>query len=771
MRAKTALVFLSAMGAAAAAVGCSAGKPTENTDTSEATLVRVQSCSELESYLKADAAYRMNRQIDRQIESIRVGWGYGYSSGSRESAPMSAGSATDSKGASPAPSSGPTSSGASDFSTTNTQVKGVDEADFVKTDGKYIYLLHGQELKIINAWPTASMAVEGSAKIEGAPTEMFVADGKVVVFSQTNGYSLFGAAGVKPHAVESDGGDSDDRPSTAVPGGGGGGPSPDPYVPVTKVTILNLVGTTATVAREAYFEGGYKTSRRVNAHVRAVLQGGHHGPSLPTWVSKPSAKIMYTSSGITEESKAIMIGDLEALRSKNLAKLAAAKYADWLPFEFERTGAKVTASLPSCSGFYVPTVGSTTWGMTTVAALEMTGTAAPKTSSILGQADVVYGSTDALYLSGHAYVDMPMWGWGGGVVSSGTAEVGPSTPPSAGSGSVGTRTVPVKPPPFAWKSLTRSHIHKFDFKADPTFPSYLGSGSVDGTVLNQFSMDEHNGNLRVATSTQFTNGSEWKQNNRLTVLGQSGYKLAKVGSIPSLAEGERIYSARFMGGKGYIVTFRQVDPLFSLDLTNPAAPVVTGELKIPGFSEYMHPIGPNHLLTIGRDTKTDPVTGRTTTNGLALQIFDVTNPTAPALAHKFVYSPASYGYSEAESNHKAFTWFAERNLLAFPYYSSGAGGTKSGLEIFRVNTATGFQRLGAIDHSPLVKTPSGFCGYWDPAVRRGIFLENIAYAVSYGGIVAKDVNDLGSPGTTLSLPVPSFYYPYGYGGPACAPGG
>jgi uncharacterized secreted protein with C-terminal beta-propeller domain len=310
--------------------------------------------------------------------------------------------------------------------------------------------------------------------------------------------------------------------------------------------------------------------------------------------------------------------------------------------------------------------------------------------------------------------------------------------------------------------LTSTHVHKFDFKSDPTFASYVGSGDVEGTVLNQFSLDEHEGKLRVATTAQHSNGVEFKQLNHVVVMEPKGFRLERAGDVGSLAEGERIYSVRFLGGRGYVVTYRQVDPLFALDLTDAKNPRVTGQLKIPGFSDYMHPLDDTHLLTIGRDVGTSG-------NGLALQIFDVSNAAAPALAQKFVYDPKAFGHSEAESNHKAFTYFADRKLLAFP--SSSSTGMKSTLELFRVDAASGFNRLGAVDNTAVFKAPTaGYCGYYDPTIRRGIFLENVVYSISYGGIAAKSIDDLGAAGNTLALGSPVFYDPYG-GGPTCVGGG
>lgn len=302
-------------------------------------------------------------------------------------------------------------------------------------------------------------------------------------------------------------------------------------------------------------------------------------------------------------------------------------------------------------------------------------------------------------------------------------------------------------------SMVYTHLHKFDLLRDPANPTYVASGTVVGGVLNQFSLDEHNGRLRVATTDERAN-TDWESSrvNHVFILGQAGDLLEVVGSIENLAPGERIYSARFLGDKGYVVTFRQVDPLFALDLADPTNPQVLGELKIPGFSEYMHPLDDTHLLTIGQSED----------RNLALQIFDVTNPAQPVQAHVYSFTGADgYGYSEAQSNHKAFTYFASRKLLAFPFVSYASQGMRSSLELFRIDVAEGIQPVGSIDHSPLFgpEEQSGYCGgFYGVQVRRGVFMDDFVYSISYAGVMAHDTRDLATPIATLPLEAPASDY-------------
>src|SRR4029079_7954506 len=165
-------------------------------------------------------------------------------------------------------------------------------------------------------------------------------------------------------------------------------------------------------------------------------------------------------------------------------------------------------------------------------------------------------------------------------------------------------------------------IHAFDISGSKP-AGYTASGTVPGHLLNQFSMSEYDGHLRAAT----TNGAPWGAgtDSTITVLQRDGDQLERVGQVSGMGKGERIYSVRYVGPTAYVVTFRQTDPFYTVDLSNPAAPRVVGELKIPGYSGYLHPIGTKYVLGIGQDASAQ---GRV--SGTKVSLFDVTdlaNPT------------------------------------------------------------------------------------------------------------------------------------------------
>jgi uncharacterized secreted protein with C-terminal beta-propeller domain len=190
------------------------------------------------------------------------------------------------------------------------------------------------------------------------------------------------------------------------------------------------------------------------------------------------------------------------------------------------------------------------------------------------------------------------------------------------------------------------------FTIDEMKIGFAGGGLVEGTILNQFSMDEYQKNLRVATSG-WDNGST----NSLFILDEN---MKTIGSIEDIAPGERIYSTRFMGEKGYIVTFRQIDPLFVIDLSDPEDPEIKGELKVPGFSNYLHPLGENTLLGIGRDVDED--TGRQ--GGIKLSIFDVSDQGKPKEINNLILGDSG-SYAEVLNNHKALMLNNKDDMLAF----------------------------------------------------------------------------------------------------------
>lgn len=246
-------------------------------------------------------------------------------------------------------------------------------------------------------------------------------------------------------------------------------------------------------------------------------------------------------------------------------------------------------------------------------------------------------------------------------------------------------------------------------------------GAVSGYVLNQFSMDEYNGFFRIATTKWTNDGSK----NNLYSLNMS---LNIVGELEGLAPGERIYSARFMGDRCYLVTFKQIDPFFVIDLSSPTDPKVLGELKIPGFSGYLHPYDENHIIGIGKQD-----------GNVKLSLFNVTDVTAPTETAKHIVA-GQWSDSTVLTDHKAFLFDKSKQLLVLPVSLNGyyAKHYWQGAYVFNITLSDGFVLKGGVTHQE-----SDVNG-WDSnyLVKRVLYIENTLYTVSNKKIKMNDLETL-----------------------------
>lgn len=607
-------------------------------------------------------------------------------------------------------SSGPIADDNSEFSGTNNQVVDVDEADIVKGDGDRLYLIHGNNLAVVHAWPAADSSLLGSIVLEGSPRDLFVRGERAVVFSDV--WDAWSAGLVSdPYGY---------------------------YSGVTKVTVLNVSGDVPSVERELYLEGYYVSSRRHDDVVRIVVQNGARSPQVPY------PYLEYTDLFGNPYPAEVLQNQIDEWFARIISAVRNSTIDDWLSREWVRDNGTVTQLPPRCEDYYLPDPGVTRPGVTNVisfdlaaAALELDG------ASIFGMAERVYANTEAVILASYdTRYDSR--------------------------GIAGEQTL----------------LHRFTLDGAAT--AYQASGFVAGHIHNQFSLDEQDGIVRVSTTERrwdgFNEAEPWnwvppEPVNRVITLERSDAELVTLGETVEFAHNEEIYATRFIGDRGYVVTFRQTDPFFVIDLSDPADPHLVGELKIPGFSEYLHPLDANHLLALGRDT--EQVEGGFIDLGQALQIFDVTDPTAPTVAHKFVFEGGAS--SQANVDHHAITFHPEQNLIAFPLVAYYPYYTNS-LEVFRVDVDTGFERVGGIGSTLSDEDCFAMLGY-DPSwlscygeldrenilnswrsqcsgseyYKRGVFRADTVYAISNLDIAVHDVVDLAAPLTTVTLP-----YEYGY---------
>jgi uncharacterized secreted protein with C-terminal beta-propeller domain len=367
------------------------------------------------------------------------------------------------------------------------------------------------------------------------------------------------------------------------------------------------------------------------------------------------------------------------------------------------------APAETCSSFYASQLvdGSS---YTSIISFDLETAAPPATATIVSSAGAVYASADALYLAvAHAWTE-------GDDVST---------------------------------------VHKFRISDEPSDTGYVASGAVPGRVLNQFAMDEREGLLRIAT----TNGHVPSPDvaSQLSVLGVEGDTLVMVGAIGNIAPTEDIRSVRFDGTRAFVVTFKKTDPLFVFDLSDPAEPRQLGELKIPGFSTYMHMVDDTHLLAIGYDA--DDHGDFAFFDSVLLQIFDVSNPSAPVRTHHHVIGTRGSS-SEALTNHLAFTYYPEKSLLALPMTlceggddgQFGAELTFSGLMLFDASVGTGFAEHGRVEHP--VSEDIGCWNWWtdsNSVVKRSLFLDDYVYSLSNTQLRVRAANATATPLVDLAL--------------------
>lgn len=742
-----------------------------------AALTSGSSCARLLEHFQSE----LLRQMAERAEQARNGdeGGYLY-----PSTPQSPGGAVDVASGAPAPStpasSGGNSGAAPGFSGTTVQVPGVDEADFVKADADRIYLLHGTALFVLDAENANATNILGSVAIEGEATELFVHEGKAVVFSRVYGQLPGTDQSIYPYYYY--------------------------YYPYyTKLTVVDASSGTPEVVRESYVEGSYISSRRHDAIVRAVIQQGSKAQlDSPSVARTDFLGHAYSQREIDQQ--------VDLWVSLTRDTIADSVIEDYLPSEYERIDGALVKQPLRCGDYWLPGAGLTQAGASTIVALDLQESDAPLiNTTVLGYAEHMYANDDVFLI---AQTDYRYY----------TGQV----------------------------SQLSTNLHRFELAGAET--SYTASGSFSGYIQSQFSLDELDGVIRVSTTeadvgvVRPLQGAVSPPNagtaaagapppanvnpvapppadpvapppadlvapppvdpiiappplpggpvSRVVTLGTRGQRLVELGRTPDFGRGEQIYSTRFLGDRGYVVTFRQIDPLFVIDLSDPRRPRIAGELKIPGFSNFLYPLPDHHLLAVGQDADAQGVT-----QGFALKIFDVRNADEPTLAHQYTF--IEQGYSEASSDHRAISFHPDTDLISFPFYNYQTG--RSSLEVFRASTSDGFTRLGSIGGSPREMTLDdclvlmGYpqdpglrqelalnpdyaayllqqCGYYNqPSFRRGLFRGEEVYAISTLDVAAYALDGLsGAPSSYASLPpaYPSYYpiYPGGEIGMAGAAG-
>lgn len=674
-------IFALTAGCGDKSTGGTTSTPADRLDwTATAQLALSGSCDEAATYFHEAAITAMELELDQNRRCFNGDGCYRWLADA------------ETGGETPAPNGAQDDAVPDDFSETNVQVEGVDEADLVKTDGLHVFSLFGNDLVILKSWPAAETAEIGRVQVKGSPTSFYVKDDLAVVLSYANYYDFL------PPALQDD------------PNIGDGVDQSWRWRGATLVTLVDISDPTAPqIEVEHLFDGYSLATRRIGDKVYLAQTSYSWIDGVSTWPSDLA----------WDAPEDVVAARFEALRQQNVALIEATPLSHWLGHRYvlaaDGTFDPAQAeAVTACDAVYAPSVysGQNVLSVVTLDLAEADPTQAVTGSSIIGDWGNVYASADSIYIGATNW--SYYWWWEDGT------DVQPLT----------------------------THIHQFAIGSDGV-ARYVASGSVLGYAISQYAFDEYDGHLRVATTDGFGwwNSSELTES-RVTVLERQGTHLVQKGLVTGLGEGESIYAVRFIGPEGYVVTFRQVDPLYSLDLSDPANPHVTGELKVSGYSSYIHPLDDDHLLTIGRDANDE---GQV--QGLQFQIFDVSDPAAPTLAHKTTLGAGWSTWSEAEWDPHAFVYYASRGLLAVPVSgwepndAQGYWHYRSEVFLFRVSLDDGVSLVGSVSHVPFLEqldvntTCHDWYGWWEAQVRRGIFIEDYLVTLSNLGFMVHDTRD------------------------------
>ncbi len=552
-----------------------------------------------------------------------------------------------------------------DFSTTNVQVEGVDEADIVKTDGEYIYVVKGSTVRVVDAKPAREM-YEMDAVTFGddgfRPQDMYVDGNRLIVIGTAYSPRIYPYEFIADYDVT------------------------DVYFGGKDQTILYVfdISDKANIEeiRSVAFDGNYDSSRKIDDMVYVV-----------------SNQYKYYMNGIVPYEEGLLPLYKDSTEDK-IMPMSGCSDVSYMPGPRDGNGFMTVSGVP------VDNVGEKV-----------------VTEVVIGNSNAVYASRDNMYISQQKYGWNNYWG-------------GDS-------------------------SEEETIIHKFALGKKEIV--YKGKGKVPGHILNQFSMDEYDGNFRIATTKGDLWNSTTPSTNNVYVLDS---QMDLIGELEGLAPGEKIYSVRFMGKRGYIVTFKKVDPLFVIDLATPSAPKVLGKLKIPGYSDYLHPYDENHIIGFGKDAvdaQADLIAARELDfawyQGIKIAMFDVTDVTNPVELHKIVIGDRGTD-SELLWNHKALLFDKEKGIMAFPITvyeipenvkndpnvadNTYGDPVFQGAYVYDVSVEDGFDFKGSITQytDNEIADKAGYYWWGDKDIKRILYIGDYFYTISQAAVKASFMRDL-----------------------------
>ncbi len=625
------------------------------------------SCGSFTEYAKASAIQLMRAQVERSRDAdAEASRNQGGGWGSDVAVNESAPpEAGGADGDSDA--DGDTGSGHSE---TNVQEQGVDEADLVKTDGEYIYALHLGELVIVEASAEGRLSEAGRTDVGGYADELFIYGDLAVVFSTLYEQEV-------PEELHYK---TDDNFNDWNDCWGEWCHGTQRFAQIAFVDITDR-GAPKTI-RNIIYAGQYETSRRIDNAVRLVVHSPIPALEMDWYYEEDNGDWWDSASSVNKHYKKVI--------EKNEDKFNALSLDDIMPKKIDSVDGEVT-NIAACENMLGPGTPAGI-GLTTVISIDLDSPNSPESAvAVFGAKGLVYASTSSLYLTTSRQYVVEAFNSG------------------------------------LWTEQT-SGVHKFDLTRSDSAADYLATGAVPGRMLDQFCLGEKDKYLRIATTT----GESWNREeleNHVYVLAEQGKELATVGHLGGLGKGEEIYAARFIGDRGFMVTFYQTDPLYTLDLSDPTNPRAVGEWHGPGYSTYLHPVGDNHILSVGlHDWR------------VAVSLYDITDFSDPTLVTRLLFPNDGYS-SVATSSHKALTFNPETGFLALPYYTYNSYDT--GIYTYDVQE-TGIEQVGQLQLN-------GGNGVDEGQALRSVYIDENLYGISRCRITSGWLDDPSPAIDTLSL--------------------
>lgn len=604
-----------------------------------------------------------------------------------------------------------------DSSSTNTQVNGIDEGDIIKNDGKYLYLVRGNTVLIYDVYPVSTMKKVSTISLEANEQvrELYLTAGKLVIISSNyeNMYSE-----TSQGAADAISGDT--KAKVAADCLYYGRES-------TKIRIYDISKKENPVlSRSIVMDGSLVSSREKSGKFYIITN--RYVYNIPEEnAAKEDVLPSYSDSLKGQNSILIQADEIEYCPENiaaNYLLIGCFDVGTQVPLDVETILGAGNNVYMSHQALYIaqpffryipnPQISSSTPSSTPTSSLIISG-AIPETKTETTTKPVAGSAIDPSTGTGSS---------AGSVTGSGTGVA------------VAAPAVDLMPQFLEYEEGTI--VLKFNFTSGGV--QFAVAGEIAGQILNQYSMDEYNGSLRIAATNW-----DAKIGNAVYILD---VQMKLSGKITGIAPGERIYAVRFMEKTGYVVTFRNMDPLFVIDLSNPAAPKITGELEIPGFSNYLHPVSSTLLLGIGQNTETiyrKDETGKeivvgSQRSGLKVSLFDVSDPQKPREVDTLVFGGVG-STSETQYNPKSFVWWNIKSMALFPAYLTGVDG---GVEY---NDKYSSMQCGAlaftVSGSTLVEKARLFpenSGYDYNGIRTA-YINDVIYVTNNSGVYAYSATD------------------------------